>query len=130
MNVPIPRIRALDTTMSHHLLLRITCNKQLRIRLPHLTLQLPSQTFTSRSTPNDSHKRNLFTSQRLHLSAINPQRHSLNCQVVSNLYIIIPRNHMRRIRNILPKLRNMKHIVQVRKMWWQTNSICHCTNSL
>ncbi|KEH19518.1 hypothetical protein MTR_8g462070 [Medicago truncatula] len=60
----------------------LTSSKQLWIRIPHLTLQLPSQTFTSRSAPNDSHKGYFLAPQSLHFPIINPHRDNLTVETL------------------------------------------------
>lgn len=94
------------------------------ITLSHPTLELPRHTSTKRSSPHYLHLSNLLASQVLHFTILNPQKWCLNCQVLSNLHLI-QLDHLQMIRNVLPKLRHMKHTMKILKRWCQCKSIGH-----
>src|ERR1051325_3746528 len=67
--------------------------------------------------------------QSLCLAICNSYWHCLHGQVIPHLHIIHT-NLMRRVRNILPELRHMEHIMQIRKIRWQRHPISNLSYSV
>ncbi|KAE9584434.1 hypothetical protein Lalb_Chr00c02g0404091 [Lupinus albus] len=101
----------------------------MRVILPHITLHIPSSVSFIYLAPQYLHQGNLFAYKPLDTGIHNPHRQGRKSQIILQFYLI-GLNHMRWIPNIFSQLRHMKHIVEIRQQWRQSNPICYRPNPL